>query len=115
MVHVGALGPNLAVVAQPSTTAHGDAPAAMETHGSEGVPKAAIDEKAPDEKSSPAATVPPSCEEMMKMLKRVSCFTDVEAPSTRMSNFFLLTKRVSVNMSGDPPTFVKARLPFWHP
>ncbi|RVW85540.1 hypothetical protein CK203_044086 [Vitis vinifera] len=37
---------------------------------------------------------------------------DTEAPSTRMSNFFPLTKRVSVNIGGDPPAFVKARLPF---
>ena len=48
----------------------------------------------------------------MEMLKGVSCFTDAETPSTKMSDFFPLTKRVSVNMSGDPSTFVKARLPF---
>lgn len=48
----------------------------------------------------------------MEMLKGVSCFTDAKAPSTKMSNFFLLTKRISVNMGRDPPTFVKARLPF---
>lgn len=37
----------------------------------------------------------------MEVLKMVSCFTDAEAPSTRMSYFFSLTKRVSVNMGGD--------------
>lgn len=46
------------------------------------------------------------------MMKGVSCFTDVEALSTKMSDFFPLTKRVSVNMGSDPSTFVKARLPF---
>ncbi|RVX05839.1 hypothetical protein CK203_023907 [Vitis vinifera] len=52
---------------------------------------------------------------MMEMLKEVSCFTNAEAPSTRMSDFFPLTKRVSMNMGGDPPAFVKARLPFGTP
>ena len=47
----------------------------------------------------------------MEMLKGVPCFTDAEAPSTRMFDFFLLTKRVSVNIGGDPPTFVNARHP----
>ena len=87
----------------------------METRGSEGGSEAAIDEEAPDEKSSPAAAVPPSWDEMMEMLKGVLCFTDVEAPSTRMSDFFPLTKQIFVNMGGDPPAFVKARLPFGTP
>ena len=77
-----------------------------------GAPKAAINEEAQDEKSSPVTAVPLSWEEMMEMLKGVSCFTDAEAPSTKMSDFFLLTKWVFVNMGGDPPTFFKARLPF---
>ena len=51
----------------------------------------------------------------MEMLKGVPCFTDSEAPSIKMSDFFLLTKRVFVNMGGDPPAFVKARLPFGTP
>ena len=51
----------------------------------------------------------------MEMLKGVSCFTNIEAPSTKMSDFFPLTKQVSVNMGGDPPTFVSARLPFGTP
>ena len=87
----------------------------METHGSEGIPDESNDEEAPDKKSSPTAAVPRSWEELMEMLKGVSCFTDAEAPSTRMSDFFPLTKRVSVNMDGDPPAFVKARLPFGTP
>ena len=49
------------------------------------------------------------------MLKGVSCFTDAEAPSTKMSDFFLLTKWVFVNMGGNPSTFVKARLHFSTP
>ena len=98
--------------AQSNTTAFSDAPAAVETRGSEGVPDASIDEKALDEKSSPVATVPPSWKKLMEMLKGVPCFIDAETPSTRMSDFFPLTKRVSVNMGSDPPAFVKARLPF---
>ncbi|KAL6332099.1 hypothetical protein AAG906_020780 [Vitis piasezkii] len=95
--------------------AFGDAPIVVETRGSKGVLDASIDEKAPDEKSSLDAAVPPSWEELMEMLKGVSCFTDAEAPSTRMSDFFSLTKRVSLNIGGDPPAFVKAQLPFGTP
>ena len=101
--------------AQSDTTVASDAPTAVETRGSEGVPDASIDEETPDEKSSPAAAVPPSWEELMEMLKGVPCLTDAEAPSKRMSDFFPLTKRVSVNMGGDPPAFVKAWLPFGTP
>ena len=114
-VQVDALGPNSAAAAQPDTTALGDAPTAVETRGAEGVSEAAIDEEAPDEKSSAADAVPPSWEEMMEMLKGVPCFTNAEASSTRMSDFFPLTKRVSVNMGGDPLAFVKAQLPFGTP
>ena len=87
----------------------------METRGSKGVPDASIDEEAPDEKSSPDVAVPPSWEELMEILKGVPCFTNAEAPSTRMADFFSLTKRVSLNIGGDPPAFVKARLPFGTP
>ena len=114
-VQTDAPGPSSTAAAQSSTIAFGNTPTAVETRGSEGVPNASIDEEALDEKSSPTAGVPPSWEEMMEMLKGVPCFTDAEAPSTRMSNFFPLTKRVSVNMGGDPPAFVKARLPFGTP
>ena len=41
----------------------------------------------------------------MEMLKRVPCFTDAEAPSTKMSNFFPITKQISVNMGGNPSSF----------
>lgn len=51
----------------------------------------------------------------MEMLKRVLCFTDAEVPSTKMSDFFPLTKRIFVNIGGDPPTFVSAQLPFGTP
>ena len=108
-------GLSAATVAQPGLTAHSNAPTTMETRGTEGVPEAAIDEKASDKKSSPATTVPLRWEEMMEMLKGVPCFTDAEAHSTRMSDFFSLAKRVSVNMGGDPPAFVKARLLFGTP
>ena len=114
-VQANAPGPSSATVAQPGITAHSDAPATVETRGLEGVPEAMIDEEALDEKSSPATAVPPSWEEMMEMLKGVPCFMDAEVTSTRMSNFFPLTKRVSMNMGGDPPSFVKVRLPFGTP
>ena len=120
MCHVDVWGvpynaPLLTATAQSGTTAFGDASAVVETHGSEGIPDVSNDEEALDEKSSPTTAVPPSWEELMEMFKGVPCFTDAEAPSTRMSDFFLLTKRVSVNMDGDPPTFIKARLPFGTP
>ena len=64
-----------------------------------------------DEKGSPSPIVPPSWEGMMEMLKCVPCFTDAEAPYTKMLDFFPLTKQISVNMSDHPPSF-SARLPF---
>lgn len=51
----------------------------------------------------------------MQMLKGMSCFTDAEAPSMKMSDFFPLIKRIFVNMGDDSPTFVSARLPFGTP
>ena len=42
----------------------------------------------------------------MEMLKRMSCFTDVEPPSTKMLDFFPFTKRISVNLGCNlPPLF----------
>ena len=46
-----------------------------------------------DQKDTPAPPYPPIWDEMMEILKRVSCFTDAEPPSTKMSDFFPLTKR----------------------
>ena len=108
-------GPSAAIVVQSDVAAPINVPFTEETRGTNGGLDAAVDEKALDEKSSPVVAVPPSWEEIMDMLKGMSCLTDAEAPSTKMSNFFPLTKRVSVNMGGDPPTFVKARLPFGTP
>ena len=45
----------------------------------EGVPEAPNSEEAPVERSSYTAAVPPSWEELMDMLKGVSCFTDAKA------------------------------------
>ena len=61
--------PSAAAVAQPRATAHGNVPTVVETRGIEGASKTAIDEETPNEKSSPAAAVPPSWEEMMEILK----------------------------------------------
>ena len=46
-----------------------------------------------DQKDTPTSVPLPSWDEMMEMLNSVSCFTDAEPPSTKMSDFFLLTKR----------------------
>lgn len=78
----------------------------------EALSDAAPTEGVSDEKDTPAPTSPLSWDEIMEMLKRVSCFTDFDAPSTKMLEFFLITKRISVNMGGEPPSFVSARLPF---
>lgn len=48
----------------------------------------------------------------MEMLKRVSCFTDSESPSTKMYDIFPFIKRISVNLGGGPLSFVSARLLF---
>lgn len=48
----------------------------------------------------------------MEMLRRVPCFIDIEPSSTKMSDFFHLTKRISVNLGGEPPVFVSAWLLF---
>ena len=108
-------GPSAAVVVQSDVAAFSNVLSTEETRGTNGGLDAVVDEEASDEKSNPIVAVPPSWEEIMEMLKGVSCFTDAEALSTKMTNFFPLTKRVSVNMGGDPPTFVKARLPFGTP
>ncbi|RVW64410.1 hypothetical protein CK203_062542 [Vitis vinifera] len=52
---------------------------------------------------------------MVKMLKRIPCFTKAEPLSTKMSNFFPLTKRISVNLGGNPPISVSTRFPFGTP
>ena len=48
----------------------------------------------------------------MEMLKHIPCFTDAKSPSTKMFDFFPLTKRIFVNLGGDPPSFVLAKLSF---
>lgn len=74
---------------------------------------ATLVEEVLDQKDTPTSVPPPSWDEMMEMLKRVSCFTDAESHSTKMADFFLLTKRISVNLGGDPPVFVSTRLSFY--
>lgn len=69
-------------------------------------------DEVPDQKDTSAPAFPSSWDEMVEMLKHVPCFIDVEPPSTKMSDFFPLTKRIFVNLGGDLPSFVSARLPF---
>lgn len=88
---------------QLDTTVPSNAPAIEnEACGTEEDSDVAVVEGALNEKGSPAPTALLSWEEMIEMLKRVSCFTNDEAPFTKMSDFFPLTKRISVNMGGDP-------------
>lgn len=49
-------------------------------------------DEALDKKDTPALASPPSWDEMMEMLNHVSCFIDVESPSTKISDFFPPTK-----------------------
>lgn len=49
------------------------------------------------------------------MLKWIPYFTAAKPSSTKMSNFFLLTKWILVNLDGNPPISVVARLPFGTP
>lgn len=53
---------------------------------------AAPADEALDKKDTPALGSPPSWDEMMEMLNHVSCFIDVESPSTKISDFFPPTK-----------------------
>lgn len=57
-------------------------PATRETSG--GV---APVEEASDKKDTPILASPPSCDEMMEMLKCVPCFTDAKTPSTKNVKF----------------------------
>lgn len=75
----------------------------------------ALADEVPDQKDTSTPAFPSSRDEMVEMLKHVPCFTNVEPPSTKMSDFFPLTKRISVNLGGDLPFFVSARLPFGTP
>lgn len=109
-------GPSTMTVTQPDMVGLSSSPATeKEACRMEMGPDTALAEEVLDEKDSPVPIALPSWDEMMEMLKCVPCFTDVEAPSTKMSDFFLLTKRISVNMGGDPPSFVLTQLPFGTP
>ena len=82
-------------VPPPDTVGPSSAPAAEKEVGSTlgGASSGAIPvEEVLDQKDTPASALPPSWDEMMDMLKRVSCFIDAEPPSTKMSDFFPLTK-----------------------
>lgn len=65
-----------------------------------------------DQKDTPASASPPSWEDMMEMLRWVPCFIDAEPLSTKMLDFFHLTKRISINPGSEPPVFVSVRLSF---
>ena len=52
---------------------------------------------------------------MVEILKQVPCFIEVEPPPTKMSDFFPLTKQILVNLEGNPPISISARLSFGTP
>lgn len=68
-----------------------------------------------DRKYALAPPHTPSLEEMVELLKQVPCFTKVEPPSTKMLDFFSLTKRISMNIDENLPISVTTRLPFGTP
>lgn len=76
---------------------------------------AVLIEEVLDQKDTPISALPPNWEEMIEMMGWVPCFTDVEPPSIKMSDFCPLTKRISMNPGGEPPFFVLARLLFGIP
>ena len=45
----------------------------------------------------------PSCEEIAKLLKQVSCFTALEPPTPGINVLFPLTYQYFVDLSSDPP------------
>ena len=65
-----------------------------------------------DRKDASVPSRVPSWEEMAELLKQVPCFTEAEPLSTNMADFFLLTKRVSVDLDDNPSVNVATRLPY---
>ena len=65
-----------------------------------------------DRKDASIPSRVPSWEEMAELLKQVPCFTEAEPLSTNMADFFLLTKRVSVDLDDNPSVNVATRLPY---
>lgn len=61
-----------------------------------------------DKKDATTPLCAPNWEEIAEMLKWVPCFTEVEPPSTKMLNFFSLTKQILVNLDGNPFIFVSS-------
>ena len=61
-----------------------------------------------DEKEATVAPRTLSWEEMVEILKQVPYFTDTKPPSTKMSDFFLLMKRISMNLDRNPPISILA-------
>lgn len=60
----------------------------------------------------PQAPRTPNREEMVELLKQVPYFTEVEPPVTSMEDFFLATKRITMDLDEDPLISFVARLPF---
>lgn len=90
----------------PNVMGHSSVPAA-EKEGSSALggvfSGAAPVEEVLDQKDTLIPASPPSWDEMIEILKCLPCFTNVESPSTKMSNFFPLTKWISMNLGCDPP------------
>ncbi|RVW25247.1 hypothetical protein CK203_108206 [Vitis vinifera] len=54
----------------------------------------------------------PSWKEMVELLKQVPCFTESEGLVNNIGDLFSTTRRVSMDLSGDPNISFVARLPF---
>lgn len=59
-----------------------------------------------DEKDVSTLYRPPSWEKMVELLKQVPYSTEVEPPSTKLSDFFSLTKQVIVDIDDNPLIFI---------
>lgn len=103
-------GPSSAPIAEKEANGKESSPATGEAPGD-----ADPIEEVLDKKTTPTPVSPPSWDEMMEMLKHMSCFTDSESLFIKISDFFPPIKRIFVNLSGDPLFFVSAQLPFGTP
>ena len=112
----GIAGPSTMVVAQPDVAGPSSAPIVeKEACGTEAGPDTAPAEGVPANKDSSAPTASPSWDEMMEILKRVTCFMDVEAPSTKMSRL-LSPYQANIREYGRRPSFLRLSLaPLRHP
>lgn len=71
-----------------------------------------LDEKQVSTPFHPPTSRTLNWEEMVELLKQVPCFTEVEPLMTKMSDFFSLTKQITVEIDGNPPISTVVQLSF---